>query len=595
MRKCGSQYDNLAARTAKFRTYAASQRRAFANEMKIHSLHRSFFIALFFAIGSTPAHAQLVFRPPAQTPGIVAQTPLATDLAAPIVPMPQTVTSGDFAQATINQVPILTRLQAWRETMRGRGPQFVWMPFDEARVQIGQQSLPANSLLNAGAAPAISARLGRIEVGSTAPLLALNQSLRDVDELLDGQAAGFDQSRLSWISAKALQSKTIELNLLAASGQRDLTPSRETDKSIIGGDWMGASGRLTLASDWKLSGEWMRSQLDEGNEATKWQAALAGPISHPWGVAKLNASRKETQNGFAAWRDGREQSGHAEQEIALQQELALGDLSGSARVELGQRFWTDEAGWTSGDPANTMLESAARLRWKLSPSLALTGSHRRRDAWRQLPSTIYDNSEYSAAARIENEAGAEWKLSSSLALTASAGQTRAQSELAWDARDTYAPFALRDEDRLSWGLRHRTKGGSWQLKMTQSAATDPFDDDSQIQSGALRLEAERQLFPWLRLKGGLDRDESWSLKDWAATEQWRRRAEANLSLADLGRLSLRYGDSFRPGAAPSDGREYGVGYKIGQGAGLSLSMEYSRRLENQRREDEKWRVGLTYR
>jgi len=572
--------------------------------------HRSPFIllplaavcTLASATSNTPARADLILDAP-RTPGIWQGHPLATELAAPVpaAEAKSTVTRQEFVQATMKQVPLLGRLQNWRDTLRGTGARQEWQFAPEARLQIGKQALPAYSLLSAGkTAPAVSAQWGRFSAGSTAPLRALNQSLRDMDAWLaeSAPAATRDETQLTWLAARPLQTKTADLNLLLARGRRDLTPTSDDNKRIVEGDWMGASGRLAFSPAWKMSGEWMQSKLAAGT-ADAWKLALGGPISHPWGVARLDATYTDTEEGFAAWRDGSAQAGVVARKLALLQDVAVGDVRGSTRIALQQQLWTGEGDAVAGAPSNTVLESAAKLQWKLSPSLALTGSHVRRDAWRHLPHGVYSarDANRAEAARVESDAGAEWKLSSSLALTASAGVTRAEGALPWDADDPYVPFTLQDEERLALGLRHRTRDGSWQLQVKRAETDDPFAADSAVEIGTVSLQAERQLLPWLRLKAGFDRGEQLSALRQAALDQWQRRAEAQLSLDELGRLSLLYSDSLSADAgaqADTDAREYGVRYQIGQGAGLSLSMEYSRRLQPVQ-DDEQWRVGLTYR
>lgn len=528
------------------------------------------------------------------------------------------------AQTLIGESPVLSQLRDWREMLRGRGALAqgglqLWSAGgsknDALGLRIGSRPLPLSALAALKTeAPGVELAWGKISVGSTAPLGMLNGAMSNVDQVLDkpGTASATGDSRLTWLAARPVESEGGNLQLVMARGRRDLTPGKTDDNKWAEGALWGARGDMALSPRWKLDGEWLAAKNDGGEKeaesAAAWRMAMAGPISHPFGEANFSARLSDVQNGFGSFAGGAPfagaaAAGYRRGEIALQQGVALGRLSGGLSLSMGQSTLNDNesilAARSSVLAQSDVVESAANLNWKLTPSLSLTTTHKH--AVTTDHTTTGEETVQNSAEQNTSNVGMEMKLSRSLAFSVAAGQTRAGRDVLRPDADEFAPLALRDEERLTAALQRRTGGGAWGIHLARVAVSATLPAETELQSQTVRFEAERKVTDWLRLKGALRLAGEDDMARQLSQDLADRSVEAQFSLSSLGRLALRFSDweqrqeGLAGGATPRARREHGVSYNIGDGkAGMGLNIEYSRRAGNATPDGSQWRIGLTF-
>lgn len=566
------------------------------------------------------------------------------------------VSQGEFMNAMSDQMPMLSALREWRNTVRGRdarGGTASLRSFKlgtpqgtKATLNLGAQALPQMGLANlsgmapGGAASASVAQWGRIQVGSTKPMLAVDRAFKKYDKLMEDQTpdAKTYTPDVTWLSARAWENKAQRGNIdfLAARGQRALLPDARPGTNPDGTVW-GGRGQVALfpqrLNNWNLRGEWLGSRLQDQNDSSKsWNLNMDGPVAHPFGEARVSAGISETDPGFAPFTDpsalanaqNTEKRTREQVVIAQDAKLALpvGLLSGTASFTAARSNRKNLA-----DEADTVLESrqtqtdelvgAADARWQLMSRLALTGKHTRGVVYEDKPDAPTLPENYTV--RNDSDAGVELKMSDSLAFTVGAGQTRVGNMLL-PPDENLDPLAasLRDEDRVTLGLQHRTKGGNWSLGLARRLIDNNTLDGAATTEGTgdalahtINLSAERRFFDWLNLRGGW----SWNNEDAfgrgddglitpATVRSQGHLAEAQISLPFRSRFDVRYQDyaqeniagtvySASPGALREYGARYLIGAQNGQ-AGFGFSVEYARR-ETGAAPLNTWRVGLTYR
>ncbi len=575
------------------------------------------------------------------------------------------VTRGQFFNALSDQMPALAEVRNWRSSLRGRDRNGapaaarevrLGQPFGTAaKLQLGSQSLPQSNLANFagmaqnGAAPAAVAQWGRVQAGSTVPLVTANRALRDFDEYTEDTQpdASLTAPRLTWAQVRAVEQKHGNFDVLAARGSRALVPGAAPGSAPQGTVW-GGKGQMALLpsqlKNWNLRGEWMNSRLDgQQNAAHAWNVGVDGPVAHPFGEARVSADYNATDAGFAPFSDPsaaalaannerrtREQVTVA-QDAKLQLPL-LGTLSGtlSASAARSNRKSLNESGEsapvleTPGSVPNETrtdeLTGTADLRLQLLPAIALTGRHSHGLISEEHPARVAASENLTL--RNDSDAGVELKMSRALALTVGAGQTRVgNATLAPTVAGVYDPLnaTLRDEDRVTVGVRHQTGGGSVNLSLARRLIDTNTLDRADFSGGSgdtlahtVNLDAQRRFFGFLNLQGGW----SWSNEDAYArgadglltpgTQRTQtRRAQAQVSLPFSSRFDLSYQDWLQQngqgGAAlgtVNGTREYGARYVLGPqdgAAGIGLSVEYSRREFASSDPLNTWRVGVTYR
>ena len=253
--------------------------------------------------------------------------------------------------------------------------------------------------------------------------------------------------------------------------------------------------------------------------------------------------------------------------------------------------------------------------WKLGRDVSLTTSHRSSSENLQSQSLNGDN-EQSAdllSNRHASEVGLKWKLSDNLSLAANGGLTRVDQEAAptvnadavTESADIFDPNArvpqwLRDEERAGLEIQHKTGAGKWGLKWSRQWTEQQLNSEENRRADALSLNAERNVFDWLTLRGSwrLSGDDNYLASRFDDSAQ--REAEAQIK-SPLGRLALRFKDRDAQSLA-ADGsalknegaREYGFRYDVG-GDGLGMAVEYSVQGERASENRSSWRVGVTYR
>ncbi len=567
-----------------------------------------------------------------------------------------TVSKGEFMNALSDQAPMLGALRDWRNTMRGRdarGGKSGLRSFGlgtpqgtKATLHLGAQPLPQMGLANlsgmalGGEASASVAQWGRVQFGSTKPMLALNRAFKKYDDLMEDQTPDVKTYTpdVTWLSARAWENTAQRGNLdfLAARGQRSLLADAQLGTNPLGSVW-GGRGQMALfpqrLKNWNLRGEWLGSRLKDQNQSAKaWNVNVDGPLAHPFGQARVSAGISETDAGFAPFTDpsalanAQNTEKRTREQVMVAQDaklgLPIGLLSGTASFTAARSNRKNLA-----DEANTVLESRqtqtdeltgiADVRWQLVPRLAVTGKHTRGTIYEAKPDAPALPENFTS--RNDSDAGVELKMSKSLALTMGAGQTRVGNMvLPSDEKLDPLSASLRDEERVTLGLQHRTRGGNWSVGVARRLIDNNTLDGAATTAGAgdalahtVNLNAERRFFDWLNLRGGW----SWNNEDAFArgsdglispstVRSQGRLAEAQISLPFRSRFDVRYQDyaqeniagvsySTMAGALREYGAKYLIGAQDGQ-AGFGFSVEYARR-ETGADPLNTWRVGLTYR
>lgn len=558
----------------------------------------------------------------------------------PAPPQAQAPDQHTMMLTLVGATPMLVRLRDWRDTARGQGavPQRTYklaaVGGNPLQLQIGTGGIPASDLAgwNSGAA-SVDVKLGRVAVGSTAPMSALNYALRGYDATMAGAPTvpdTIDQSQMTWLTGQPLAGRSGQLNLVLAQGQRDLTPGQKFNKQFAGGTVWGANGNVALTSAWKLRGEWLDSQLNtQEQSAAAWKVGVDGPLRHPWGVAKVSAAYHSAEAGFAPFASAAATPGAAPTadtqagQVGVQQDVALGKLQGTTAVAVSQNGQQAVPGALAvlGPPTpdatplvvgtrSDTINGVADLKLKLSPSAALLGKHEATSTSDHTfigPPAPLSNAVTAGLDKLTqrqaSDVGVELKLTHSIALAVTTGQAHTQSQL-WPSATAPTPLSLLDEDHTTLRLQRQTTGGSVGIALTQRIGADSVNNASNTRGQDTQLQAERQLFSWLRLKGSLGFTNENDLAQRLVTDRIQRSAEAQLSLPMLGRFNMSYSDAASSQGAeqattPGAGsRAYGISYNLGDSAGkggLGLAVEYSRRQDNAAAALSKWRVGVTYR
>jgi hypothetical protein len=514
------------------------------------------------------------------------------------------------------QSPMLQQFRMWRDALRGQGelskrnitllPGEKQSPTDSFQLRIGARPGSALRLAGNAQAPGVEVSWNRISFGSTEPLRVLNTALRPVDLLFEAPKAnsngvkptapGSDESQMMWLVAKPLDDKHAALQLMMTSGRRDLTPSLSGDDRFAAGQLWGARGEFSLLSRWKLNTEWTSSKSEEEKRAAQaWKWEVAGPIAHPWGEANFSAQMSDVEWGYRPFTGVVTTEGQERNEVALRQSIAKGRLSGALALSWNQvERKESDAVMSSGTTLQTdALEGNADLNWRISPALSVVTRHRHRLV------TDETSTQRSATQQTTADAGLQLKLARSLDLSLTAGAVRTERNLL--NADDVVPVSLREENRAIVALQRRTATGNWSVNFTRQAAAQELDQDVDTAKHSVALEGEQKISDWLRLRGKmrLSNDNDWE-RDQTIYDA-DRSMEAQFTLNRLGNLSLRLSDweqrrdaSGSP-LAENGTRETGVRYNVGGGAGLGLSVEYSRREQSALDPYKQWRVGITYR
>lgn len=578
---------------------------------------------------------------------------------APLSPSADgTVTRGQFFNALSDQLPVLGEVRDWRSSLRGRDRNGAPVGARElrlgqpmgttARLQLGAQALPQWSLANFagmapnGASPAAVGQWGRVQAGSTVPLLAVNRVLQPYDEMMES-APTEAAPRLTWAQIRAVERKHGSFDMLAARGGRALLPGAAPNSTPQGNVW-GGRGQMALMpshlKNWNLRGEWLRSRLDgQRSDAHALNLGVDGPIKHRFGEARFNADYNATDPGFAPFSDpsaaalAQNNERRTRQQVTLAQDARLqlpvvGTLSGTfstsaARSNRKGLTQTGEAVLETPTAPNQTrtdeLTGTADLRLQMLPALALTGKHTRGLNSEEHPDAPLAPKNLTLS--NVSDAGVELKMSRALALTAGVGQTRVGNAQIPATAGIYDPLnaSLRDENRVTVGVRRQTGGGLVNLSLARRVLDTNTLDGVDFSRGSgdalahtINLDAQRRVFRWLSVQGGW----SWNNEDAFArgddgliapsTQRTQtRRAQAQVSLPFRSRFDVNYQDWLQQngqGTGPlgtiGGTRQYGARYSVGAAdgqAGFGLSVEYARQQAGTADPLDTWRVGVTYR
>lgn len=329
-------------------------------------------------VTAAPAAAQ---RP--DTPGLAWQeNPHGAGLVTPKT----NVTRKDFAAALDTQISLFGALRSWRETLRGQGT-FARRNYQAASVNgqklnlsIGKQELPSvlRSWSGPGHTSGTEARFGGLALGTTYQPDELKNVLASYDKATDEAAlTASDGSRLTWLTADALKTKTSALQFSLARARRDILPG--DGEQFVEGTALGASGHMNLPLQWKLRANWTRSELtsaaEEEAQGEAWGVAADGPIVHPWGQAKATASFSTTDKDFGTLAAPTPGVGARTGSVALQQDVALGMVKGSMKLKAARSKRPGMGEAAMGEQvADENVEGGANFRVQLMPRLSLVGS-----------------------------------------------------------------------------------------------------------------------------------------------------------------------------------------------------------------------------
>lgn len=526
-------------------------------------------------------------------------------------------TQDDAVRALIAATPILSPLRDWRETLRGRGAmarrEFRVARLSGASLQlsVGTQRVPTFKLAGLGApVSGMGLGVGRLEFGSSAPSMLVDRSLRSYDELMDGKPiTSRDRSHLTWVTARPLEHGQSNLDFLVARATRDLTPTQAANKKYSDLTLWGGRGETGFAQKWKLRGECLQSRIEgDGGPAMAWTVGADGPLGHPWGTARVSAAYTDSDQGFASVAAAPTAESRQAGEVTVNQDIAMGRLSGGATVGYTH---VDQATAATAATATTAavaavpaketeaLQGSTNLRLKIAEPLALTAQQAYRTETQDQDATA--GTLHANVTTASQDAGLELRVTPRITLGVAAGQTRTTTRALAADLDT-APAWWRDEDRFTLSLRHTTPRAVLGLQLARKALADCGTQNGDLRTDEVRLEGERQILAWLRLRGGLALARQDDFAHDRDADRTERRAEALLNLPLLGRFELRYSDwdgvaDVQAANRDADGREYGLKYNLGAGAdqaGLSLAVEYARRLDNTAA-PATWRVGVSYR
>jgi len=560
------------------------------------------------------------------------QTPLWQ--SAPLSSTGSTLGQYSALQALVNQTPLLSSLRDWRETLRGGGTTPVRrfnLGSDKPQslaLEVGARPLPISELagLAGGITPSVGLTYGKIEFGSTAPLQSANRALRSFDELTAVPTPtpipsllavlptapvapiGQDESQYTWVTARPLEGKAGSAELMYVRGHRDITPTLTTGKVLTSGSFWGSRATLNLTPEWKLRGEFINSTLKastlnvQPRSTRAWRTYLDGPVKVlPWGKTTLSAVYSDVDSGFASFTNPLPAEGASGGQVALLHTIAAGKLSGSLSLMMSRSTRKDTALLLPGTAQQTDgLNATTSLRYAMSPRVALTATQTYLTTGQQF--VLQSPTMTSSSAQLTGDVGVEISLTPTIALAVTTGATQFDSAAMLLDGVTPTPISLRDEGRVNVSLRQTTAEGSWGVQVLRGQITDTVSNLTNADSQTVLLQGERQVLPWLRLKGSLNLAGQTLTAQQIINDRADRTFEAQLNLRKMGLLGIRYGDWNTDQSAPglsalrTKTRQYGATYTFGAAAGqpgLALYISYDK-LAVPILDQPEWRIGLSY-
>ena len=530
-----------------------------------------------------------------------------------VQPMQQ-VSRRDFANALAQKIPVLAFARDWRDTLRGTGAQSKrsFKLLDGAAdndlvLLVGAQQLPSFSLANlhGGTTPGLGLTWGKLAFGTSSTRRAFDRVASSYDRLTEGTKdnGSTDLSTMTWMTLRPLESKSGTIDVLFMRANRDMTPWKTDDKEMIEGTSFGARTDLKLSRDWSLRGEWMNNQIEDGDATTAWKIDSNGSLDNPLGKMTFAFYMDSRDPNYAAIGDMRESEGYANNRVLVVQNLNWGDVGGSVRFAADSHENLSPDLRIGDEQKNENQETSADFKWKLSPRISAVAKYSSRDSEQDLKSLLEDENALGETSRVSTEAGFELKLNSSMSLTATASQIFTDRDFTSAATDAerHAIARLR-EKRLALGLSRRTKIGSWSVRVAQHDLKDSIGSLADSSAQSLQLQAERQLLPNLRLRGtwNLNTDDDFARS--LSNERANQSLEAQWKVSSRSDLVLNYSNWDAEYARRDDftrqgGDEMGVRFNYGgsrSGNGLGLSLEYSKRDTPNPDDNERYRIGLTF-
>lgn len=510
-------------------------------------------------------------------------------------------------KSTLAADPLLGELYSFRQTLRGTGKMAVrkWTLAGDGKnainLELGAHSLPAMSLAG------LSGKQSSVGIGgqhfgfyTSAPVQALNRSLASYDAMLgDKNIASFDETKMTWLQIQPLHSKKANLQFVWASGEKDLKPTSKAFESLRGSLW-GVQGNyaLPMFTKWNFSGQWVKSNVGDSDGATAWQAKLSGPIHHPLGTAKLSAVYTNIEPNFESFAGNKLEDGRITKTVAINQPLGKGDLTADLGLSWNQveRIGERRANLPQKD---TSLKSILKVRWQMTPDVALTARHSlTKDTDELYPGSAISMQDH----RVQDiQAGVEVKVSPSLLLNFGAGMKSDQIQQQQDF--SLASTYDNNSNYLTVGVKNKMGSGTIGVDLQRDFAQDALAQNEKSNL-IVSLNAQQKLANWLSVGGKVRLADGMTPQPTSAIlrKPADLTANAQISLNSLGAVQLSYSqwdlqNALDSGENDNIASAYQISYLLGarngqSGLGLSVAYSYSAAKNP---DNALWKVGLTYR
>jgi len=413
----------------------------------------------------------------------------------------------------------------------------------------------------------------------------------------DKNIASLNQSQMTWLQFQPLHSKDANLQLVWASGEKDLKPTTADLQSLRGNLW-GVQGNYALFTNWNIDGQWVKSNVGNSNGATAWQAKLSGPIHHPLGTAKISAVYTDVDPNFESFAGSSLENGRITKTLALSQPLGKGDLTANLGLSWNQIERNGQQN-LSLPRTDSTFKSIFNLRWQVSPTVALTAKHSlTKDTDELYPGSVISLQDHSIQ---DTQAGVEVKVSPSLLLNFGAGMNT--DLIQQQQNSTFASTYDNNSNYLTVGVRNKIANGTLGVDLQRNFAQDAILQNENSNT-IVSLNAQQKLAKWLNIGGKvrLSNDCPPQPTSTILSAPADLTANAQISLDSLGAVQLSYSQWNLQNALDSNddndtANAYQISYLLGArngqaGLGLSVAYSYSAAANPQ---NALWKVGLTYR
>jgi hypothetical protein len=345
-------------------------------------------------------------------------------------------------------------------------------------------------------------------------------------------------------------------------------------------------------------------------------------------VAQASATLTSSQIGYGAVSGPAPTQGPLGGQLALQQNVAVGPVTGSLNFRAGRSAASEPAVALVGQAVGTQsLQGAAQMRVPLTPALAVVGSGTLSSSLIDVvaaapadttpapdaveppsdaatagaapPDTQIVNSQLTQAAA--GDMGLEMKLPHKLAMTLSTGYTRTLSGT-YTLSD-WQTASLTDESRIGLELAGQAPAGSWGVKITHKIWGDQLaqaGSDMPTQSATVfSFNCRRRLSRGVALAGSID----WARQAGTFAPLASRRAQGSVTLNKLGTFSAGYLEgpttlfSLQPNPINDVSRQWSLGWSLGGAgtSGLGLGVNYAQSLPTSGPVDYTWHIGISLR